>query len=366
MIELMVAMVLGLVVVGAVLAVFLANSATVRTVGGVAQVQETTRFVAEMFAGDLRQAGYRHCSGLNMKAATPAATMPYVTALSLPPGMTQLTSGVVQSSSFIQGYECAGSTCSPTLPSTIAGLGAIPSAGTAANQRVPNTDVIIIRYLAGDGVPLFGHMAAPDKPVPIDPAKAGWTEATPGGVVSFLSQWILIGDCRGAEIFAPTNFAVASGGIMHDVTRNNSASLRKAYRADGYTRAYLLPRDMVSRAYYVAYRQHEGRLVASLMRLENGSAQAVVDGVERFDLSYRFSDSVGTQMGSASAVETADAWGEVEAIDTSMLLASVSNALTESMNVTYAGTTVTPPSSDLQLRRSISFTTRIRNPRGKS
>ncbi len=266
-------------------------------------------------------------------------------------------------SAFLQGYECSATSCTPALPTTLAGIGTIPAAGSTANARVPNTDVIVVRYLAGEGAALEANMAAPDKPVPIRPGAAGWLAPGVGGVLGFLNQWVLIGDCRGAEIFAPTNYSTG-GYIAHGTGRNISDSLQKAYRSDGYSRAYLLPRDLVARAYYIAYRQHEGRLIASLMRLENGSAQAVVDGVERFDLRYRVDDGSGARMLSANEVDAATAWGSVDAIDTQMLLASVNNALTASMNVTYSGATVTPAASDLQLRRTVSFTTQIRNPRG--
>jgi type IV pilus assembly protein PilW len=360
LIELMVALVLGLVVVGAVLAVFTANSATVRAVGGVAQVQETTRFVAEMFASDLRQVGYRHCSGLDLKASSPTPIMPHVTASTLPAGLTSSPSAVLTTNSFLQGHECAGTTCVPALP---VGLYSIPPAGNLAGNRVPGTDVIIVRYLNGDGARLDTNMSAPDAAVPINPATAGWPGTGVGGVLALLNQWILIGDCRGAEVFAPTGYTTA-GYLEHNTARNNSDSLRKSYRADGYTRAYLLPRDLVARAYYVAYRRHEGRLISSLMRMENGSAQAVVDGVERFDLRYRVDNGSDFSMLDGGQVDAANAWGRVEAIDTSMVLSSVNNVLSSPMSITYAGTTVTPVASDLQLRRAMSFTTQIRNPRG--
>lgn len=58
LVELMIAMVLGLFLVGGVLSVFLSNSQTYRTNEALSRVQENGRFALEFLASDLRHAGF--------------------------------------------------------------------------------------------------------------------------------------------------------------------------------------------------------------------------------------------------------------------------------------------------------------------
>jgi type IV pilus assembly protein PilW len=62
LIELMISMVLGLVVIGAVVSVLLANKRTYDTTGAMSQVQESARTAFELLARDLRQAGTTGCA----------------------------------------------------------------------------------------------------------------------------------------------------------------------------------------------------------------------------------------------------------------------------------------------------------------
>lgn len=61
LVELMVALVLGLVVVGAVTNLFLTNRQTYRTTENLARLQENLRFAFELMARDLREAGANAC-----------------------------------------------------------------------------------------------------------------------------------------------------------------------------------------------------------------------------------------------------------------------------------------------------------------
>jgi len=61
LVELMVAMVLGLLVIGAVISVFLGTQSSSRTLDAMSRVQETGRLGLERVARDVREAGYRAC-----------------------------------------------------------------------------------------------------------------------------------------------------------------------------------------------------------------------------------------------------------------------------------------------------------------
>jgi len=61
LVELMVAMALGLVIVGGVVSVLTANKRSYRTNEGLAQVQEAGRSAYELIARDVRQSGTTGC-----------------------------------------------------------------------------------------------------------------------------------------------------------------------------------------------------------------------------------------------------------------------------------------------------------------
>ncbi|MGI0117280.1 PilW family protein [Zooshikella sp. RANM57] len=60
LIELMIALVLGLLLLAGVLQVFLGSSQTYRLTGDLARAQENGRFALDMLTRDIRMAGYRH------------------------------------------------------------------------------------------------------------------------------------------------------------------------------------------------------------------------------------------------------------------------------------------------------------------
>ena len=62
-VELMVAMTLGLVAIGGAAAIYLANRQSFATVQGVARIEEGARFAADLLARDIREAGNSVCGG---------------------------------------------------------------------------------------------------------------------------------------------------------------------------------------------------------------------------------------------------------------------------------------------------------------
>ncbi|MGH8117365.1 MAG: PilW family protein, partial [Rhodanobacteraceae bacterium] len=69
LVELMVAMVLGLIVIAGVTSVFLAGQQSFRTNGALADVQDSSRIAFELMARDIRQAGLTGCNSTNDRIA---------------------------------------------------------------------------------------------------------------------------------------------------------------------------------------------------------------------------------------------------------------------------------------------------------
>ncbi len=363
LIELMIAMVLGVLVIAAVLQIFSANSASARTQYGVARIQEATRVISAIVGADLRQATYRHCAsavqglGNHLRQTVLVKSKNKVVGFDNAHGISAGVYGL-STSAFLQGYECGASACTPALPTSFARNGAVPAVGHAAGNRVPNTDVLAVRYIGGRGVPLASTMNMSVDPVALDLRDSGWAPIAAG-------DQLFIGDCQGGEIF--TASAVSGGVVAHDETVNVEPTLSAAYRSNSFARAYRIPDDVIERVYYLAYRSDPNdatRLISSLFVLQNGRAEALVDGVERMDITFdRRNDAGAISTMTAAAVSTAGgtAATELNGVRIALLLNSVDNANLVPASYRYDAETLPAPAADLRLRQDAVIFINLRN-----
>lgn len=178
LIELMIAMTLGILISLGLVMLFQATAKTSNVQNAMAQLQETGRYAITRIDNDLRMASFQSVNMSGFVGDAPNATsspngvnnptisaMSHVATILLPdfdsaglaaPSIADGWSGdwptasawpVSQRYNF-QGYECSSGTCSPTLPT---GTNALPAAGTAAGNRVATGDVFTVRYLSALG-----------------------------------------------------------------------------------------------------------------------------------------------------------------------------------------------------------------------
>ncbi|HWX67140.1 MAG TPA: prepilin-type N-terminal cleavage/methylation domain-containing protein [Rhodanobacter sp.] len=131
LIELMVAMLLGLIVIGGVVSVFLANQRSYRTNQALSDVQDSSRIAFEMMARDIRDAGLTGCSNGGRVANV----------LNNAPGGTATAKWWANWNNVVNGYD--GATGDPATGTAF---------GTAATQRVSGTDSLMLMGGEGPGV----------------------------------------------------------------------------------------------------------------------------------------------------------------------------------------------------------------------
>ena len=349
LIELMIGMTLGLFVVGGVVAMFLTSSSTAANQQRLAQVLENGRYGAQVLADELRKTGTQYCasyanalptdSGLNLlrapliRVANTAALQKWMPAPPTPPKPYMLDPG-----RFVRGSDCDNAgTCRPALATAANDINVVPASGTAVGNRVLGTDVLTIRYLATDGVSIAANAGGAneiDVGVPVGNAPLALSDG----------QMAMIANCASAEIFA---VGTAGTKLRHRVDEGNIVgSLGDAYTVAGDARVFNFSRDFRSVTYYVGLREDElnpGQLISSLFRIENGAAaEEVIEGVERFDVTYIVVDGRGgTHYMNANQVATNPSgltcppvamtvpvgdpgclWRGVQAVDVSMLVVS--------------------------------------------
>ena len=128
-IELMVAMLLGLIVIGGVTSVFLANQQVYRTNAALSDVQDNTRMSFEMLAQNIREAGLLGCSN-NGQVANVLADSPNNSG----------TDWWANWSNALMGYG-SGTAANPAL-----------TVGTGATQQVSGTDSLMVLSAADGGL----------------------------------------------------------------------------------------------------------------------------------------------------------------------------------------------------------------------
>lgn len=187
LIELMIAMVLNLILIGGIFALYRGSSETSRAQSAVANVQESLRFAFEYLSYDVRMAGYNGCA--NVREAKPQ-----VVASPVPAGYG--STAPATSSMTVRGY---GNGSGWTNPSSIA--------------RVGGTDVITI------------FRAAPDKGVRLscdspDPTQSQlFADSLPFKIDD--GQLLMITDCSRSDVFRSTSTVNVSSGKVNIVHASN-------------------------------------------------------------------------------------------------------------------------------------------------
>lgn len=287
LVELMVALVLGLVISGAVMQVFITSKDVYRMQEAMARIQENGRFASEYLSKDLRMAGYMGCGNIDRVAVNVIAEPPS-------PFMT------LDSSTFLRGFDNA-------------------TAGNTVGAKV-GTDYVEVRRASGDSVRLTGNLEPNNANIQILENKYGFKK----------NDTLIISDCVNADVF---NAVSLSGGnnenkkatISHSSGGNNGNRLSKLYGSDAEVMAY------ESITYYVAPSGRStpaGRAIDSLwVRIQNqaGAATVVelVEGVENLQLEYGVDTTGNRNVNSYVTANNVTDWSRVVSARYSLLLASL-------------------------------------------
>ena len=265
LIELMIAMVIGLILMLGVIQVFSASQSASRLSQGVARAQENGRFALDFLERDIRMAGHTGC--VNDQAH-------FIKGTGLPRNNINVPTGGGSPLDFsvaIQGYEAPGTGPTNTLQ---VGSGTIPTGLPASISGLvpapmPGSDILVLRFFAPEAVPVT---AINGQELTVDAAR--WARLTEGGVAS--PTLFGIANCETADIFAGTTSAGKITGANVDFSRYApQPEPTMVYRAE-------------SMVYYIG----NGANGPGLRRARANSAGAyaineeLVEGIENLQLLY--------------------------------------------------------------------------------
>lgn len=362
LIELMIAMVLGVLVIFALTQLVARTTRTNTSQQSLQRLQENGRFALSRIIGDLRMTGAQYCATLANVVPVGRnnrhrALMVYADGAMLYGFPTRTQIKALQSVGnaepyplstrfFMQGHECTTvATCVPPLNTLGAATPAPPGAGTAPGNRAAGADVLTVRYLAAPGVPIGADYAG--GPASITLNNTYTTNAT-GGTLAFANgDLAMISDCNNAHVFEAQ---VAGVTITPNDTTDDSPTAHNdigAFTRAADSRVFNFTRNFITATYFLQIRNDPttpGRRMSSLVRQVNGDAQVIADGVERLEFRYAVEDVNGqTRYLTAEQVQNMNAalclpfpvgvramepgcgWRSVVAIDVALLLNSVEN-----------------------------------------
>lgn len=332
LIELMVAMLLGLIVIGGVSSVFLANQQVYRTNAALGDVQDGTRMSFEMLAQNIREAGLIGC-GDNGQVANVLPESPKN-------GGTAWWADWDHNT--LMGYGAGSAKANPAL-----------TTGTAVGNQVAGTDSLMI-------------LSAADIGLSVKTQTASTTTFTLNGTSSDLAanKVMIVCDPWEAAIFrassytagtTPTiGYALASGST----TLNSSTNLRPYNTVGGLSTTYAANSPIATLAAGVWYIGNNPAGGTSLYLASvdtttgNVTNQEMVRGVTAMNISY----NVLNQPNFVSAASVTD-WAAVAAVQVSLTVQQTSTANAGvSMNAGVGSTAATAP-----IYRSYTVTSAVRN-----
>ena len=309
-VELMIAVFIGLIIILGLITVFDTTSRLNRTQNGLARLQENGRFAILQLKQNIEQVGFQYCSGSDLKSvgitesknifpfvvftnalASGMPTRADVASTQTPPAGSAPSPYLVDPAYFIHGHECTGGSCSPTLSSLGSATAfTIPNVGTADGSRISGTDVLTFRYVSGPGRPIDDYSTNQatgavtiNLSAPVDPLNP------PPEVAS--GAQVMLADCFNA----PAIIALQS----------SSATVATANIAPGFNirssksrspRMFDFTNDVSSMTFYVANQVVDGRDIPTLFNVVNGVSNAIVQGVDRFDVIYGVQVNTGDVM----------------------------------------------------------------------
>lgn len=342
LIELMIAMTLGLLLMTAVVSVFVGSLGTYRTADSLSRIQESARITLEVMRQDFRQAGFFGCRNSLQMEADPLAEG------SLPPGRIRntLNGGNWQFDfgAAIEGYTHGGSAWS----NTIAGVAFNPTSAGLAPAPAVHSDIVAVSMATDAGIVVTSH------PGGNPPGSAALQISKPNQVEKF--DVLLVSDCNTGAIFQATN---VSGGnspetTLRHQTGNGTPGNRTTALGQRFTDANVF--TMTKHFYYVANSPDTGR--PGLFR----DGQELAEDVERMRAYFGVNtDGVPGVDNYLTADAVAD-WGDVLSVRFELIFSSGDETDVVDAPQTFPlfdGTTYTAP--DTRLHQLFTLTVGLRN-----
>lgn len=346
LIELMIALVLGLIITAGVIQVFLANKQTYRVTEAHSRLQDNARFALSILSKDIRSAGYTGCRSVENMNIVTIADAPVPANMDM---NTVLTGSNAQTPT----------TWSPTLDASVA-LGAV----------VGGTDVITLQRAGSCGGNLTGNIGSSNGNIQI---------VSPNSCNVSAGDVLMIADCEDAHIFRATNASNGTGTqtIAHANNQNQANHFCKSYAslpdpgacATGEAKLYGYDAELFTLTavtYFIRLGANGERALWQYNHNLSASASnpsELIEGIEDMQIEYGVDDNgdnILDRTETANTIDAANDWDKVISTRINLLTqTSEQNLTTTNQVINFNGGTIT--GTDGRLRRAFASTIGVRN-----
>lgn len=347
LIELLVAMAVGLVLIGGLYQVFVGSTGTYSVNERLSRVQENGRFALYLMRNEILGAGYLGCLQ-DVGELTSTLNDP--------------TAFVLDFNQAIYGLEATGTNAwaDDTAAVTPTATG---TADLALTSPVNHSDMLVIRGIDPNvTIELTAEM-------PLSSADLKLSSGLSGILAAGGNDILLVTDCEGATVFQTTGYTTSNGNTVHN-TGGLPAPTDPDYPGNatkdlGHTFAegsqIFFPRTAT---YYV--RNNDAGEPALYRKIGLNAVEELVEGVESMQLRYGV-DTDGDRMadGYVKATGISD-WSQVVSVRVGLLMRSAKEVLhgpldTAQYDIDGDGVTDFDPADDRRIRLVMSMTVGVRN-----
>ncbi len=316
LIELLIAMVLGLTLAAGVIQIYVGSTTVERDQEARLRMQENARFALNFLASELRMAGYLGCFA-SMDGLTANDTLNHPANSTMQPGYG------------IQGWEAVGTAPGDVADSTlnVATIASTNAEWTGSDfpgffiptvQAVPNSDILRLWGGAGEPAIVSSISNAGENPV--------FTTTTNAGIEE--NDFLIISDCEQVDFAQACE--VANAGIVTTVILDASCPMGNGAAAFISSVAPAEVMRLEGSLFYVGKRDDDANNVPALFRATLdadgtiATPEELVEGVESMQLLYGVNTGQDTRA-TVNAWVTADNvfdWNEVIAVRINLLMMS--------------------------------------------
>jgi type IV pilus assembly protein PilW len=364
-VEILVALVIGLLLTLGVSEVYLGAKQSYRLQDAQSRIQENGRYALEILSSDIRQTGYLGCPALASMTLPNDALDPMLHDLAMRPNPFPQPSGIDRPIQGIHGYDDVPANWS-TADAAFPGHPFLAGWSGTDRVTVAGTDVLSILFAEScggrvqTGATLANVVIAAGNACAIN-ASAGCGAAA--GAFCTAGDLLVISDCKSADIFRST-----TGGAT--LTVNNAVNAR-----DGaFSKVYGIDAELLllhPRVYFIALNPNGD---PALYRVDYTSGGAVsdeiIEGVENMQILYGVDpllDGAPSALGDHSADHYASAinvanWPRVVSVRIALTLRSTGIDAGDNLTAAVANTPFNGGNLvDRRLRRTFSATIKLRN-----
>ena len=303
LVELMIAMTLGLVLLGGIGYVFIGSRGAFRTTDNLSRIQENARYALDVMSRDIRMAGYVGCGNIASMTVNTIANAP----------VPQMTAG-----NALIGYDNGTSWTNPTGITRAAG------------------DVLSIMGAFSSGVNLTGNLIPSNANIQVNGNPDGFKQ---GDV-------LMVTNCTNADVFKVTNNPGSSGTVtLTHANSSNTGNRLGSYSSD----AFVMRVDQYS--YFIGTNPAGNR---ALYRVGlDGTAEELVEHVHDMQFRYGLDTNGDGAVDSYSA--TPGTWTQVASVTVNLLMRSPDNNISTStqQSVTFNNGTFDASAEDAADQRRL-------------